>query len=65
VLIAPEGDHLFRMDDANETLFMIEHRERAQVVFVEEFSHFFAIGIDVASDEVTVRQIGERGLHGC
>ena len=64
MLSAQKGDHLFCMDDADETLFVIKHRKRTQVVFVEEFSHFFAVGIDVTSNEVTVRQIGQWGLSG-
>jgi hypothetical protein len=62
VLFAQKGDHLLCMDDANETLVMIKHRKRAQVVFVEEFSHFFPIGINVATDKVAMWKISERNL---
>src|ERR1700722_11006868 len=63
MLFAQQSNHLFGMDDANKTLLMIENRERAQVVFVEEFSHFFAIGIDVTTDQVAVRKIDKRCLR--
>jgi hypothetical protein len=53
-----EGDDLFGVYDTDEPPFVIDDGERAEIVFVEELGYLAAVGVDVATDEVALRQIG-------
>src|SRR5258707_12770004 len=53
-----EGDDLFGVDDSDEPAVVIDDREGAEIVFVEELGHFAAVGVDVATDDVALRQGG-------
>jgi hypothetical protein len=57
-----QGNDLLRVDDPDELFVVIDDREGAKVVFVEELGHFAAVGVDVASDDVTLGQSGEGRL---
>jgi hypothetical protein len=57
--LAQKSDHLFGVDNANETFVMIDYGERAKVVFIEEFGHFFAVGVDTTTNEVAMRELGK------
>ncbi len=59
VLGAQKRDDLFGVDDADQTLIVVDDRERAEVVLIEEFGNLASVSIDVAGDDVAVRKIGE------
>ena len=54
-----KGDDLFSVNDPDEPSVVIDDGEGAEIVFVEELCHFAAVSIDVATDDVTLRQGGK------
>jgi hypothetical protein len=62
VLVArpQKSNHLFGVDDSGKMFFVVDDRERPQIVLVEELGHFSSICIDVAGDQVALRQVRQR-----
>jgi len=57
VVGAEEGNDLFGVNDAYEMLFLVNDRERAQVVFIEELGYLATVGVCIAAYEMAVRKV--------
>lgn len=53
---------MFRMDDADEVVILIDDGQRAEIVLVEEFGHFAGVRVRTTGDQVAVGDFCQR--HG-
>ena len=60
VVCPQQGDDLFGVNNPHKSPFVIDDRERAEIVFVEELGNFATVGINVAAYDVSLRQRVER-----